>query len=185
MRVLFPDPTYDHEESYPPERFAADLKREARAISADHTVQERNLGRGADWPMFVIAFAVLFASGKKLNDNLEGWIALALKLRGFCAWIGSKCVSQWVDEEASALLGLGAVAESHHCKIESIELVSSIFVPSAEVLLASGDLPDFQPVGIYIHAYQVNHAITYAVVVRSTGAIEASVAVAPDNPFEQ
>ena len=184
MRVLFPDPTYGHEESYPPERFIDDLRREATAVSEDHDIQERNLGRGADWPMYVLAFAVLFASGKKLNENIEGWIGLASKVRDFCAWTASRCFSQWVDEEASALLALCAVADAHPSRIEFIELVASVFIPSAEVLLASGGLPDFQPVGVYIHAYRVNQTTTYAVVVRSTGAIEAAVAVTPDNPFE-
>ena len=184
MRVLFPDPTYDHEDSYSLDKFATDLKREANSVSAEYQLEERNLDRGADWPMYVIAFAILFASGKKFNDNIDGWIGLASKLRDFCDWLASKCVSQWVDEKASALLALRAIVDSYPDQITSIELVSSAFVQSAEVLLDSGETPDFQPVGVYIHAYRLNSVTTYAVVVRSTGVIEATVGVTPENPFE-
>jgi hypothetical protein len=184
MRFLFPDPTYTREHSTTHGQFAADLRREAASVFADYKIAERNLGRGGDWPMLVLAFAILFASGKKINENIDGWLGLASKLRDLWTWLRSKCSSQWVDEEASALLALRAVADAHSGGIASIDLVSSVFIPSAQVLLASGDPPDFQPVGVYIHAYQINRHTTYAVVVRSTGVVEAAVAVTPDNPFE-
>jgi len=183
MKVLLPDPTYDHEDKDPPEQFLADMQRQANALSPEHKTERRDLGHGASWPMFIIAFAAVFVSGKRINENIEAWIDIAKKFRKFFKWIDSRCVSQWVDEEASVLLALEAVAEEHPDRVKSIELMFSSFVSNAEVSLADGNSPDFQPVGVYIHAYRVNQLTTYTVVVQSTGEIEAIVPVTPENPF--
>lgn len=172
MRILFSDPTYDHEDAYPPERFQGELHSRAAGVS-EYSLEERDLGHGASWPMFLASFVVLFLSGKRINENLDAWIALARKFQGFCDWIKTKCVALWVDEDGASALSACSIVEGVHAKVESVELVSSTFVPFMKVSNPDGTDPDFQPSGAYVQVFVTNGEQLHCVVVRSDGQIES------------
>jgi hypothetical protein len=184
MRVLLSDPTYDRP-SGDSSDFLDQLKNAASSVHDQFSIEERNLGHGADWPMYLVAFAAAFLSGASIDKNLSAWISLATRFRKFLGWLRGKKVGYWVDDEASALLALDAVREAHPTDIEEAELVDSTFVPTASVTLANFEDPDFQPVGVHVHCFRISTASVYTVVVSTEGELEGITVVTPRDPLSK
>lgn len=47
------------------------------------TVEDGNIGFGADWSVVIASFSKLFFIGKSINENLDAWLDLSRKLKRF------------------------------------------------------------------------------------------------------
>ncbi len=172
MEIIVPDPSYDHEDEVDRSQFIIELETQLASISSEIEVRETNLGRGADWPAFLIVVGGLFLLGKQINENLDAWISIAKKLNRVLKWVLSKCVSYRVDESGATLIAVNDIASSNKAEITSIERVSSAYVPFLEWDGRSVESLSHHPDGIYTQTYVVNSTQVVIYAIKSDGSIE-------------
>lgn len=172
MQIILTDPSYDHEDEIDRAEFVEDLKKELESISPEVEVSATNLGRGADWPAFLIGLGGIFLLGKQINENLDAWISIADKFNKFLEWVLSKCVSYRVDDNGATLIAVNDIASSTDSDIHSIKMISSAYVP---FLIWDGRTPEslsHHPDGIYSQTFVVNKEKVIIYAIKSNGNIE-------------
>ena len=173
MQVIVPDPSYDHEEVVNKVLFLDQVKAELSSLSSQIDIRETNLGRGADWPAFLIEIGVVWASVKLVNETLDTVVSIAKKFNDFLEWILSKCVSYRVDESGATLIAIGDISESAKGELTSIDRVSSTYVPFTEWVDRHPDSLSHHPDGIYTQTYVVNGNQIVIYAIKSDGKIES------------
>ena len=79
MELIVSDRSYS-DSSENSEALLTELHERAASIDDSATVRSIDIGRGADWPAFLVAFTSiggLFLLGKKIEENLAAWCRLA------------------------------------------------------------------------------------------------------------
>ena len=173
LEIIVPDPSYDHEDQVDRSKFLSELDSKLATLSPEASVDETNLGRGADWPAFLIVLGGLLVLGKPLNENLEAWLALAKKANELFTWILTKCVSYRVDENGATLIALSDISSTLESSPFSIDQVSSTFIPFLNWDGRPNDSLCHHPDGIYIQTYVVNSTQVIIYGIKSTGNIES------------
>jgi hypothetical protein len=79
VQLILADASYDHPEVDRDALLAA--ARELMAeLSGEIEVTDSDIGKGADWPVFLVTLGGLFFLGKRINENLQAWLELAQKI---------------------------------------------------------------------------------------------------------
>lgn len=107
--------------------------------SIDYTIQETNLGTGADWPTITVnvitiagvGFFALPEAHKRVREALEEWQRIGANFRKFIDWIASKepVVTQPIEiifiSASEGLLSVLSEDDAVFIKYEEIEPVGS------------------------------------------------------------
>ncbi len=113
IKIYIPDKSYDNEEVPRALAFSEITAALTQLRSPDLEItppQEANIGAGADWPAWAIQFSpyiptasiiAIFFSGKRINENLDAWLAIGRKLCSFTSFAGS-----WLNRSAAAMVAL-------------------------------------------------------------------------------
>ena len=171
MEILIPDPTYDHPERNR-EKFLAQLHQELAELSSDYELSEADAGHGADWPVILVSIGGLFFLGKRINENLDAWIALAKKLGAFLAKAKERWSSPRLDQDGAILIALLRVLATHDRPIQSIELAGVIPSWFQVFPKKSAKRLDHHPDALYVSSFRVNDETIYVLGVKSNGTIE-------------
>lgn len=131
IQIFVPDASYDNG-AISSERCHDDLVRKLKRIEEGDAnlkltpLLQANIGSGADWPAFlaeVVPLApwagglALFFAGKKINENLDAWASIGLKIYGVLEATGG-----WLNRGAAFLVSL-AKLKKEVGNIESVEIL--------------------------------------------------------------
>jgi hypothetical protein len=143
--------------------FTATLGGEAKATQHSH-------GYGADgYAVLVVLTLGLFLSGKRINENLDAWVAIGTKLDGFLAKLRSAFGGASVSQAAALTLALKAVSARSR-SMREVAIVSTTNVPLVNRSIpaeASGFRS--RPDAYYLFAIQVEDIAVHVVGIASTG----------------
>jgi hypothetical protein len=130
--AFIPDATYDNPDYYQGFDDVQASKRFLEETSEKFRLSGRiaNIGTGADWPAIalevvdyikekdaIIASIALFFAGKKINENLDGWLSIGRKLGG--AVVGCRAV---LNRSASILFAMFRYSEEKSLSLKSVKL---------------------------------------------------------------
>lgn len=137
MELLFGDPYYDSKD-WDPRQYATELAEVIADVDPNVRTVETNVGHGADFPSVLVEFLVgldwsailgpvtagiLFFQGKRINENLDGWIDIAKKIKSLI----KRLTPTRLDEKAAVLLVLDRLAEAGE-DLGDLEISTNVIV---------------------------------------------------------
>lgn len=137
MELIFADEYYDSPD-FKEGAFSKDLKKELIEFDSQIDAIDGDIGHGADWPVVLIelfneidwssvfkvgTISTVFFLGKKINENLDAWLAIGKKLKK----LFEKKQPKRIDEKAALLMALTDIKDSN---FELIDLEISLRIHS-------------------------------------------------------
>ena len=181
MQIIVPDPTYDHADRARDEYLTV-LKADLMSFADDVRIQDADIGRGADWPVWLCVL-VVFSMGKTIKENLDAWIALSKPVVAVLAKLKERFGTYRIDEHGASLIILSKIASREP---EGVVQLTQIACSSISIRPFDGRDPerlDHHPDAVFVQAYHVNRARIYVVTVASAGDLEAVHIYETRTPF--
>lgn len=168
IEVIVGDPTFDNPKLNRVE-FLSDLRARVGRTFPEFSLEDCDIGTGSDWPAILLVILGVFFLGKRINDNLDAWIAIGKKLKDFT---GSLKGGYRVNERGALVLAVDAIADAECAPISSLELIQSLPVlgPATSSSVATGFIR--HPHALYTFILKVNDDRVYLVAIKSKGSIE-------------
>lgn len=175
MEIIVEDPTYDvtQNDGFSPE-FIKSIATDVNEQFNGCEITETDIGRGADFPALLIALGTaittVFFLGKKINENLDGWIEISKKVKTLFNKLQRKSRSAFYDEDIATLMVFELI-HSENNNINSIVKLLSDTTHIAPFTNRDKSHLDYCAEAIYLHKILVNDSIIYIVVMSSSGVI--------------
>ena len=172
MKILVSDPSYSDFEGDP-----SQLPVEIDAALGDigpYELSSTDIGPGADWPVFMVAFGALgsvFLLGEKINKNLDAWAAIGGKLKRGLDRLRQKLGGMRVDEDAAKLLLLSHLRETG-VKLREVEVAACHTQPIHQFSGRPERAIDSRYDALYMIVLIVNDEHIVVAGVRSSGEID-------------
>lgn len=147
-----------------------DIESELRQLNTAYSIENANIGRGADFPGILVTIAGILFAIKEFNDNLDSLVSLAKKIKNIIFEI-KKFASIRIDKEGALFITLESIASYTPAGVESIKLVLSEVINGDPLPWGkSGSIYQF-PEALYLNVIEADDEL-FISVVRSDGNIE-------------
>ena len=178
MQIIFvPKNTADDLMNYNIDELQSDelesIKVDLSKIDASYTLEELNLGTGADWITILAVIngiVSVLMLGDKIEKGIEGWINIAKRIKSVC----SKSGPVFVDKDAANLLSLEFLSKEKEVRSLSKFEEHTIVLNSVSGAFSDRSSEDFtsQPWAIYMITFIVNDDTFKVLAVRFDGHVK-------------
>lgn len=133
MRIYVPDWRYDSGE--PDEGGREHVVDIAKEIGEVVESEDVDIGRGADWPAFLVEFAffaapfvAIFFAGKRIEDNWDAWRRLGSRALAAIRHMNKRARRALVDQKGAAVIAIAKILEEIGSPEKCLEITTIVEV---------------------------------------------------------
>lgn len=133
MRIYIPDWRYESE--HPDEGGREHVVGLAKEVDEVAGSKDVDIGRGADWPAFLVEFAfyaapivAIFFAGKRIEENWDAWKRLGSRSLAAIRHMNRRARCALVDQKGAAVIAIGQYLEEMGSPEKCLEITTIVEV---------------------------------------------------------
>lgn len=171
MEMIISSHSFDTEFGYEDRNSILEsIDQELSQLNSEYSIEDFNIGRGADFPGVLVTIASVFYVIKEINYNIDSILSLSKKIQAVIFAI-KRFASIRIDSEGSLHITLGLIASHTPEGINNIKLRLSEVIKGEPWPIGRIDSVGHFPEALYLNVVEADNDI-FVSVVRSNGNIE-------------